>query len=159
MCHLKTGSQSVEVLFSCDRPHMTLKLSHCNLRVRDLDEALAFYRDAIGLEVRLDMPMGAGRWLTVGPAGQPDLEIILEPTSVATNPEDEETLRSLIERYVLQTLIFVTDDCDATFARVKAAGAEVAQEPTNQPYGVRDCSFRDPSGNQVRFSQPLGRER
>ena len=79
--------------------------------------------------------------------------------SVATNAEDGETLRSLMERYVIQTLIFITDDCDATFARVKAAGAEVAEEPTNQPYGVRDCSFRDPSDNQVRFSQPLGRER
>lgn len=132
-----------------------LRLSHCNLRARDLDEALTFYRDVIGLEVRNDVQFGPGRWLTVGPPDQPDIEIILEPTTVADNPDDEQTLRSLMERYVIQTLIFDTDDCDATFERVKSAGATVGQEPTNQPYGVRDCSFRDPSGNQVRFSQPL----
>jgi predicted enzyme related to lactoylglutathione lyase len=134
---------------------MSIKLSHCNLRARDLNEALAFYRDVVGLEVRSDFPIEAGRWLTVGAPGQPDVEIILEPTTVAGSPEDEQALRSLMERYVIQTLIFVVDDCDATFERVKAAGATVGQEPTDQPYGVRDCSFRDPSGNQVRFSQPL----
>jgi predicted enzyme related to lactoylglutathione lyase len=133
---------------------MSIRLSPCNLRARDLDEALAFYRDVIGLEVRLDFPIGAGRWLTVGAPGQPDVEIILEPTTVADSG-DEQTLRSLMERYVIQTLIFEVDDCDATFERVRAAGATVGQEPTDQPYGVRDCSFRDPSGNQVRFSQPL----
>jgi predicted enzyme related to lactoylglutathione lyase len=125
------------------------------LRARDLDEALAFYRDVIGLEVRLDIPLGAGRWLTVGAPGQPDVEIILEPTALSDDSKDEQTLRSLMQRHVIQTVIFVVDDCDATFERVKAAGAAVAQEPTTQPYGVRDCSFRDPSGNQVRFSQPL----
>jgi predicted enzyme related to lactoylglutathione lyase len=134
---------------------MGIRLSHCNLRARDLDEAVAFYRDVVGLEVRADFPMGAGRWLTVGAPGQPDIQIILEPTAISDNTEDQELLQSLMERYVIQTLIFVVDDCDATFQRVKEAGAPVGQEPTTQPYGVRDCSFRDPSGNQVRFSQVL----
>lgn len=102
------------------------------------------------------MPLGPGRWLTVGPPGQPDIEIILEPTSIGDSPADQAALRSLMERHVIQTLIFVVDDCDATFERVKSAGTAVGQELTNQPYGVRDCSFLDPSGNQVRFSQPLG---
>jgi predicted enzyme related to lactoylglutathione lyase len=134
---------------------VSIRLSHCNLRARDLDEALTFYRGVIGLEVRADIPLGAGRWLTVGPPGQPDIEIILEPMTFADDAEDEQMLCSLMERHVIQTLIFAVEDCDATFERVKAAGATVGQKPTNQPYGVRDCSFRDPSGNQVRFSQPL----
>ena|SRR5947209_16018882 len=132
-----------------------LRLSHCNLRARDLDEALAFYRDVVGLEVRNDVQFGPSRWLTVGPPDQPDVEIIMEPTAVSDNPDDEQTLRSLMERHVIQTLIFVTDDCDSTFERIRSAGATVGQEPMNQPYGVRDCSFRDPSGNQIRFSQLL----
>lgn len=134
---------------------MSIRLSHCNLRARDLDEALTFYRDAIGLEVRADLALGAGRWLTVGPPGQPGIEVILESTTVSDDTEAEQILQSLMERHVIQTLIFEVDDCDAMFERVKGAGARVGQEPTNQPYGVRDCSFRDPSGNQVRFSQPL----
>ena len=133
---------------------MSIRLSHCNIRARDLNEALAFYRDVVGLEVRADIPMGTGRWLTVGPPDQPDIEIILEPATLA---DDAQLLQSLMERHVIQTLIFVVDDCDATFERVKSAGATVGQEPANQPYGVRDCSFRDPSGNQVRFSELLSR--
>lgn len=101
------------------------------------------------------MPLGAGRWLTIGPPEQPDIEIILEPTALSDDVEDERMLRSLMDRHVIQTLIFVVDDCDATFERVKSAGATVGQEPTDQPFGVRDCSFRDPSGNQVRFSQRI----
>jgi predicted enzyme related to lactoylglutathione lyase len=134
---------------------MTIRLSHCNLRARDLYEALIFYRDVIGLDVRADIPMRPGRWLTVGPPDQPEIEIILEPMTFARDADDEQVLCALMERHVIQTLIFVVDDCDATFERVKAAGVRVGQEPTDQPYGVRDCSFRDPSGNQVRFSQPL----
>lgn len=136
---------------------MSIRLSHCNIRARDLDEALAFYRDVVGLEVRADMPMGVGRWLTVGSPDQPDIEVILEPADLADDADDAQLLQSLMERHVIQTLIFVVDDCDATFQRVKSAGATVGQEPANQPYGVRDCSFRDPSGNQVRFSELLSR--
>ena len=136
---------------------MTIRMSHCNLRARDLDEALAFYRDVVGLEVRMDVPLGAGRWLTMGAPGQPNVEIIIEPTNITGDAHDEQALRGLMERFVIQTLIFEVDDCDTTFERVKAAGATVGQEPMDQPYGVRDCSFRDPSGNQVRFSQPLTR--
>lgn len=134
---------------------MSIRVSHCNLRVRDIDEAVAFYRDVIGLDVRVDIPLGSGRWVTVGSPDQPDIEIILEPAAFADDPEDGRLYRSLMERYVIQTLIFAVDNCDVAFERVKAAGATVGQEPTDQPYGVRDCSFRDPSGNQVRFSQPL----
>jgi predicted enzyme related to lactoylglutathione lyase len=99
---------------------VNIRLSHCNLRARDLDEAVAFYRDVIGLEVRADIPLGAGRWLTVGPPGQPEIEVILEPMTFAGNTQDEQVLRSLMERHVIQTLIFLVDDCDATFERVKA---------------------------------------
>ena len=134
---------------------VSIRLSHCNLRARDLDEALAFYRDVIGLEVRADFPLGTGRWLTVGPPDQPDIEVILEPMTFSDDADDERALQTLMERHVIATLIFEVDDCDAVFERVKAAGATVGQEPTNQPYGVRDCSFRDPSGNQVRLAQPL----
>jgi predicted enzyme related to lactoylglutathione lyase len=135
---------------------MGMKLSHCSQFVRDQDEALAFYRDVIGLAVRLDVPMGDARWLTMGPSEQPDIEIMIETPFHVEDPEDKKTLFALMEKYVLNTLIFVTDDCDAAFARVRSAGGEVAQEPIDQPYGFRDCAFRDPSGNQVRFSQPLG---
>jgi catechol 2,3-dioxygenase-like lactoylglutathione lyase family enzyme len=134
---------------------MEIRLSHCNLLVRDQDEALSFYRDVLGLEVRMDMPFGEGRWVTLAPSGQPDIEIILETPHTGDAADDKDALLSLMAKYVLNTLIFVTDDCDATFEQVRSAGAQVTQEPTDQPYGVRDCAFRDPSGNQVRISQPL----
>jgi catechol 2,3-dioxygenase-like lactoylglutathione lyase family enzyme len=131
---------------------MNLTLSHYFLLVHDQDKALAFYRDTLGLQVRTDLPFEGMRWLTVGPASQPDIEIVLDSPDVRA-PADQEPLKALLAKGALGTVIFVTDDCDATFEQLRAEGAEVLQEPIDQPYGVRDCAFRDPSGNQLRFSE------
>ncbi|MGH3735067.1 MAG: VOC family protein [Micromonosporaceae bacterium] len=127
-------------------------LSHTDIRVTDQDEALAFYRDVIGLEVRTDVTMGDYRWLTVGPPSQPEIEIILSSSDMG-RPLTEE-FKALLAKGGLYAVIFRTDDVDSVFERVSAAGAEVLQEPIDQPYGVRDCAFRDPSGNMIRFSTP-----
>lgn len=132
---------------------MDLRLSHCSQFVHDQETALAFYHDVLGLEVRADIALGEGRWLTVGPPAQPDIEIMIETPNLGHAPDDEAALLALMAKHVLNTLIFVVEDCDATYQTVRSAGAEVIQEPTDQPYGVRDCALRDPSGNQVRFSQ------
>lgn len=130
---------------------MDLKLSHTFLQVHDQDEALTFYRDTLGLDVRVDVPFEGFRWLTVGPPSQPDVEIVLEAVGMG-RPADADELRGLLAKGSLSGAIFTTDDLDATFEALRAAGAEVMQEPIEQPYGVRDCAFRDPSGNQLRFS-------
>ncbi|MEV4617852.1 VOC family protein [Asanoa sp. NPDC049573] len=135
---------------------MNLTLSHCFILVDDQDKALAFYRDVLGLEVLNDVAMDdwgmPWRWITLGVPGQPGIEIGLDPM-VSKAPADQEPLRALVAKGALAALIFETDDCDATFEKIRQAGAEVLQEPIDQPYGVRDCAFRDPSGNMVRFSQ------
>jgi len=134
---------------------MTIKLSHAFVWCMDQDEALRFYTEALGLEVRTDAPMETMRWLTVGPPGQPDVEIgLLEPVPGASD-EDSEAVRRLVAKGVLGSLLFRTDDVRAAFERVKATGAEIIQEPTEMPYGVIDCAFRDPSGNPVRVGQEL----
>lgn len=133
---------------------MKLTLSHTFLQVHDQDEALGFYRDVLGLDVRADMPFEGFRWLTVGPPDQPEIEIVLEAVGMG-RPADQETLGALLAKGSLSGVIFLTDDLDATFEKIRAAGAEVLQEPIDQPYGVRDCAFRDPSGNMLRFSQHL----
>ena len=96
------------------------------------------------------------RWVTVGTPSQPDMDIVLEPPIATPNasPADRETMAELLAKGLLRGVIFKTDDCDAIFERVRAAGGEVLQEPIGQLYGVRDCAFRDPSGNLLRFSQP-----
>ncbi|GAA1902912.1 VOC family protein [Streptomyces sodiiphilus] len=133
---------------------MNLTLSHTFVQVHDQAEALAFYRDVLGMEVRADIPFEGVRWLTVGPPSQPGVEIVLEAVGMGRGEEDRDTLRGLLAKGSLSGVIFATDDCDALFEKVRAAGAEVMQEPVTQPYGVRDCAFRDPSGNMVRFSGP-----
>jgi catechol 2,3-dioxygenase-like lactoylglutathione lyase family enzyme len=135
---------------------MELNVSHTFLQVRDQDEALLFYRDVLGLEVRTDAWLAEGhRWLSVGPAGQPELELVLENPDMARPANDAAALKELLAKGSLGALIFRVADCDATFEELCAAGAEVMQEPVDQPYGVRDCAFRDPSGNQLRFSGPV----
>ena len=137
---------------------MDIKLSQCFIAVDDHDKALAFYRDVLGFEVRNDVGFEGMRWVTVGSPLQPDVDIVLEPP-VATpdaSPADKEAMAQLLAKGLLRGVIFRTDDCDATFERIRAAGAEVLQEPIDQPYGVRDCAFRDPSGNMLRFNQPRG---
>ncbi|MFD7922611.1 VOC family protein [Streptomyces sp. NPDC059740] len=135
---------------------MDIKLSQCFIAVDDHDKALAFYRDALGLEVRNDVGFEGMRWVTVGSPSQPDVEIVLEPPLADPNaaPADREAMAELLAKGLLRGVIFRTDDCDATFERIRAAGAEVLQEPIDQPYGVRDCAFRDPAGNMLRFTQP-----
>jgi catechol 2,3-dioxygenase-like lactoylglutathione lyase family enzyme len=134
---------------------MTIKLSHAFVWCLDQDEALRFYTDVLGLDVRTDAPMESMRWLTVGPPGQPDVEIgLLEPVPGAS-ADDSEAVRRLVAKGVLGSLLFRVDDVRAAFDRVKAAGAEILQEPTEMSYGVIDCAFRDPSGNHVRLGQEL----
>jgi catechol 2,3-dioxygenase-like lactoylglutathione lyase family enzyme len=138
---------------------MNLKLSHSFIAVDDQDKALAFYRDVLGLSVTNDASFEGYRWLTVSPPSQPGVEIVLVPPAMNpdASPADRKAMEDLLAKGLLSGPIFSTSDCDATFERLRAAGAEVLQEPVDQPYGVRDCAFRDPSGNMLRFSQTLGR--
>jgi catechol 2,3-dioxygenase-like lactoylglutathione lyase family enzyme len=138
---------------------MDITLSQCFIAVDDHDKALAFYRDALGLEVRNDVGFEGMRWVTLGAPSQPDVDIVLEPPLADPNASsaDRDAMAELLAKGLLRGVIFRTADVDATFERVRAAGGEVLQEPVDQPYGVRDCAFRDPSGNMVRFTQPRGR--
>ncbi|MFJ3198693.1 VOC family protein [Streptomyces sp. NPDC086989] len=138
---------------------MEIKLSQCFIAVADHDAALAFYRDALGLEVRNDVSFEGMRWVTVGSPAQPDVEIVLEPPAANPNaaPADRQAMAELLAKGMLRGVIFSTDDVDAAFERIRAAGGEVLQEPADQPYGVRDCAFRDPAGNMLRFNQPRAR--
>jgi uncharacterized glyoxalase superfamily protein PhnB len=132
---------------------MNITLQYTYLEVDDHEAALTFYRDTLGLEVRNDVKLEFGRWVTVGPKDQPELGIVLTSVGVGRPPEDAEILRSLLAKGSLAGLVFSTDDVDGSFETIRASGAEVMQEPMDQPYGVRDCAFRDPAGNMVRFSQ------
>jgi catechol 2,3-dioxygenase-like lactoylglutathione lyase family enzyme len=137
------------------REGMTLSLSHCFLVVHDYDAALTFYRDIVGLEVRNDVTFGDQRWVTLSAPGNPEVEIGLQIPGYFpnTSPRDSRATAELLAQGLLPGVIFRTDDCDGIFRRVRDAGAEVLQEPLDQPYGVRDCAFRDPSGTMVRFSE------
>ncbi|WP_031076227.1 VOC family protein [Streptomyces sp. NRRL WC-3742] len=121
----------------------------------DPEASLGFYRDLLGFEVRQDVGGGPMRWITVGPAGQPDVSVVLEPP--AADPgvtEDEKRLiTDMMAKGTYARLVLATPDLDGVFDRLKAGGAEIVQEPTQQPYGVRDCAFRDPAGNMIRFNE------
>lgn len=132
---------------------MTISLQYSHITVNDPDESLPFYRDALGLEVRNDVASGGFRWVTLGSQDQPDLEIVLSEPHAGRSQADGDTLQELLTKGVLPIVVFRTDDLDSTFERVRASGAEVMQEPIDQPWGPRDCAFRDPSGNTVRISQ------
>lgn len=134
---------------------MDLRLSHCFISVDDHDKALAFYRDVLGLQVRTDVSFEGMRWVTLFPPSQPEVEIVLEPPAADPNTSDSDrrAITELLAKGLLRGLIFATDDCDATFEHIQASGAEVLQEPMDQPYGVRDCAFRDPAGNLLRFNE------
>jgi catechol 2,3-dioxygenase-like lactoylglutathione lyase family enzyme len=121
----------------------------------DPDASLAFYRDVLGFEIRNDVGYGEMRWITVGPADQPDTSIVLEPPAADPGVTDEErnTIAEMMAKGSYARVILATDDLDCTFARLQASGADVAQEPTEQPYGVRDCAFRDPAGNLIRINE------
>ena len=134
---------------------MEIKLSTCFIAVDDHDKALAFYRDALGFEVRNDVSYEGMRWVTVGSPSQPGVELVLEPpvADPGASSSDRDAAAELLAKGLLRGVNFRTDDCDATFERIRASGAEVLQEPMDMPYGVRDCAFRDPAGNMLRFSQ------
>ncbi|MEU0050699.1 VOC family protein [Streptomyces sp. NPDC006184] len=132
---------------------MDVKLAQCFIAVDDHDKAIAFYRDVLGLEIRNDVGFEGMRWVTLGSPLQPDVEIVLEPPDASpdASPADKQALNELLAKGLLRGVIFTTPDCDALYERVREAGGDVLQEPTDQPYGVRDCAFRDPAGNQLRF--------
>jgi predicted enzyme related to lactoylglutathione lyase len=131
---------------------MTVTVSAMFILVNDPDEALGFYRDALGLDVRADVAAKGFRWVTVGAPDQ-DVDIVLSQPHGGRSQAEGDELLSLVTKGSLQAAIFATDDLDATFEKVRACGAEVLQEPASQPWGVRDCAFRDPSGNVVRIQQ------
>ncbi|WP_330172718.1 VOC family protein [Streptomyces sp. NBC_01498] len=132
---------------------MTIALQYSHITVNDPDEALTFYRDALGLEVRNDVASGEFRWITLGSPTQPGLELVLSQPHAGRSQADGDAIQELLTKGVLTQVVFRTDDVDATFEKVRTAGAEVLQEPIDQPWGPRDCAFRDPSGNTVRISQ------
>ncbi len=132
---------------------MNLTLSHCFVLVDQPDLALGFYRDTLGLELRNDVAREQFRWITVGAASQPGVAIVLT-NYLNGSPADGDALAALVAKGALNGVHFHTDDLDATFAKLRASGAEIVQEPTDQPWGTRDCAVRDPSGNLVRIDQP-----
>jgi predicted enzyme related to lactoylglutathione lyase len=121
----------------------------------DPEASLAFYRDVLGFEVRSDVGQGAMRWITVGPAGQPDTSILLAPPAVDPGITEDErrTIAEMMAKGTYGWILLAAKDLDGTFEKIQASDAEVVQEPTDQPYGFRDCAFRDPAGNLVRIRQ------
>lgn len=132
---------------------MDLTFSQCFVVVHDPDVALTFYRDTLGLEVRNDVANEGSRWITVGAASQPDIAIVLT-NYLNGSPADRDAVAALVAKGALNGVHFRTDDVDGIFAKVRDAGAEIVQEPTDQFWGVRDFAVRDPSGNLVRIDQP-----
>jgi catechol 2,3-dioxygenase-like lactoylglutathione lyase family enzyme len=132
---------------------MNLTLSQCFVLVHDPDLALAFYGDTLGLELRNDVAKGDFRWIAVGAASQPGVAIVLT-NYLNGSPADQDALAALIAKGALNGVHFHTDDLDASFEKLRASDAEIVQEPTDQPWGTRDCAVRDPSGNMVRIDQP-----
>jgi catechol 2,3-dioxygenase-like lactoylglutathione lyase family enzyme len=121
----------------------------------DAEASLAFYRDILGFEVRSDVGSGKMRWITVGPKAQPGTSILLAPPAADPGITDDErrTIAEMMAKGTYGWILLATDDLDGTFEKVQAAGAEVVQEPIEQPYGMRDCAFRDPAGNLVRIQE------
>ena len=131
---------------------MTITLSTTFIPVHDPEAALGFYRDALGLEVRNDVASDGYRWVTLGAPGQ-DVDIVLFQPHGGRSEAEGDALLTLVTQGSLQAAIFSADDLDEAFEKVRASGAEVLQEPASQPWGARDCAFRDPSGNLVRMAQ------
>jgi predicted enzyme related to lactoylglutathione lyase len=131
---------------------MAVTVSTMFVPVHDPDAALVFYKDALGLEVRNDVSSHGYRWVTVGAEGQ-DVDIVLFQPHGGLSEAEGDALLGLVTKGSLQAAIFRADDLDTTFEKVRASGAEVLQEPASQPWGSRDCAFRDPSGNLVRIAQ------
>jgi uncharacterized glyoxalase superfamily protein PhnB len=121
----------------------------------DPDASLAFYRDTLGFEVRLDVGKGKMRWITVGPPDQPGTSIVLNPPTASPGITDDErrTITEMMAKGTYATLLLATKDLDSIFEQIQASGAEIVQEPTEQPYGLRDCALRDPAGNLIRIQE------
>ena len=121
----------------------------------DPEASLAFYRDILGFEVRNDVGYDGMRWITVGPADQPGTSIVLFPPAASPGVTDEEkrTIAEMMAKGTYAIMLLATPNLDATFERIQASGAEVVEEPTMQPYGVRDCAVRDPAGNLLRVQE------
>jgi len=132
---------------------MTISLRYSNITVNDVDESLAFYRDALGLDVTSDVANGGFRWVTLGSPDQPGLDIVLSEPHAGRSQADGDTIQELLLKGMMPNVVFSTDDLDATFERLRASGAEVLQEPIDQPWGPRDAAFRDPSGNHIRINE------
>jgi uncharacterized glyoxalase superfamily protein PhnB len=134
---------------------MNITIHSSFLPHNDPQAALAFYRDSLGFEVRKDVDYGGLRWITVGPVGQPDTNIVLTPAGVTPGLTDDErrTINEMMAKGTYGMVILASPDLAGVFDRLQASGAEVIQEPTEQPWGVRDCAFRDPAGNHVRINE------
>lgn len=134
---------------------MEISIHSSFLPHEDPEASLAFYRDVLGFEVRNDVGYGGMRWITVGPRDQPGTSIVLHPPAADPGITEEErrTIAEMMAKGTFATIVLATADLDGTFERLQASDAEVVQEPTDQPYGVRDCAFRDPAGNHVRINQ------
>jgi catechol 2,3-dioxygenase-like lactoylglutathione lyase family enzyme len=135
---------------------MDITIHQTFLPQADPDASLAFYRDTLGFEVRNDVGYRGMRWITVGPADQPGISIVLEPPSPPGCGHTDEERRTIVEMMAKGTyagILLATKDLDGAFERLQASGAEVVQEPTDQPYGVRDCAVRDPAGNLIRIQE------
>ena len=134
---------------------MDLTINASFLPQNDPEASLAFYRDTLGFEVRNDVEYNGLHWITVGPPGQPGTSIVLYPPVATPGITDEErrTIAEMMAKGTFASINLATHDLDETFTRIQAGDAEVVQEPTDQPYGIRDCAFRDPAGNHIRINQ------
>jgi catechol 2,3-dioxygenase-like lactoylglutathione lyase family enzyme len=134
---------------------MDLTINASFLPQTDPDASLAFYRDVLGFEVRKDVGFNGLRWITVGPVGQPATSVVLYPPAgdPGVTEAERQTVAEMMAKGTYAVILLATSDVDGTFDRLQAHDAEVVQEPTDQPYGVRDCAFRDPAGNLIRIQQ------
>ena len=134
---------------------MNISIHASFLPHNDPEASLAFYRDLLGFEVRNDVGYGGMRWITVGPRGQPAVSIVLAPPAAYPGITDEErrTIAEMMAKGTYSTILLATPDLDGAFARLQASAADIVQEPTAQPYGVRDCAVRDPAGNMIRVQE------
>jgi catechol 2,3-dioxygenase-like lactoylglutathione lyase family enzyme len=134
---------------------MNLTIHHSFIPHNDPEASLAFYRDTLGFEVRMDVGYQGMRWITLGSPDQPDTSIVLFPPAATPGLTDEErrTVGEMMAKGTYASLVLATPDVDGTFERIQAGDAEVVQEPIDQDYGVRDCAFRDPAGNMIRIQQ------
>ena len=134
---------------------MNITIHSSFLPHNDPNASLAFYRDILGFEVRLDVGKGAMRWITVGPPNQPDTSIVLSPPTANPGITDDErrTIAEMMAKGTYAMIVLATKDLDDTFERLQAGNADIVQEPTEQPYGIRDCAVRDPAGTMIRIQE------